>query len=106
MEMVTTRITDAFPITRPSAVRNVRNLFACSACRLNRRDSPKLCIIRRGARTHACRVETSVDAARTSAYATKLIQDGSLRSRNFSEHFLGEFARRIVRRQIALQVFS
>src|SRR5277367_6118889 len=41
MEMVTTRITDALPITRPSAVRKLRNLLARSACRLNRSASPK-----------------------------------------------------------------
>src|ERR1035438_3789135 len=41
MEMVTTRITEAFPITSPSAVKKLRTLLAFSACRLNRRDSPK-----------------------------------------------------------------
>src|SRR6266436_5257253 len=73
MEIVTTRITEALPITRPSAVRKVRILFAWSACRLNRRDSVKFFI-------------------------------PDLRSRNFFEHLFREFARRIVRGQIAFQV--
>src|SRR5580692_10355927 len=41
MEMVTTRITEALPITKPRAVRKLRNLLAFSACRLKRSDSPK-----------------------------------------------------------------
>src|ERR1700733_5444045 len=39
--MVTTRMTEALPMIKPSAVRKLRNLLARRACRLNRSASPK-----------------------------------------------------------------
>src|SRR5579862_7582876 len=72
--MVTTRITEAFPITSPRAVRKLRNLLARRASQLNRSASPKY---------------------------TGLRGSSGLLQQSF-----GLLARRIVRRQVALQVLA
>src|SRR5258708_15332820 len=75
MEMVTTRMTEAFPITSPSAVRKLRTLFAHNDCTLNR---------------SASRINMSQAPA-----------SGTLR---LAKQLLGLFARRILGREFRLKI--